>query len=784
MGGAPSSARVLIIGGGIGGMSAAYHLAKLGVEDVLVLERAKLGSGTTWHSTGNMETYRADPLIFEMVSYAAHAYPKIANDSRRDIGWRVVGRVMYTDREERWEHMRTLPELGRACGIDIELLSPTGLRTRLPIIAAEELIGGIWVPSDARVNPTDAVSALGQLARACGVTIREHCPVLGITLRDDSVHGVITSAGEISCDIIVLAAGLWSGDLAKSCGLRLPLHALEHQYLITQPCGIERNLPLFLSFDDQLYGREEVGGLIVGSLDDHAIPISTAQLPQDFASCLLNERWEQFEPYMATAIRRFPALQTTPVKMLLNGPESFTPDGQMLLGPVPGVTGLYAACGFNSNGMALAPAAGRYIAEWIVEGAPSADVAALDVRRFSKVQSTEAYLRERVTEIPGYHCRMRSPDDDYQTARDIRRSPLHDQLTAEGAKFTSVNGWERALWFDRGALDPSWLSAVAQEAAAAAEGALLIDRSADVRYLLVGVGVREWLKVHAPPLLRVCESHAMLTPMPGAHGEVEALARMLERQTDHCWLTASPEQETRLGEWLRVNLPNHIRTVDQTGTYACLELRGPRRAALLQNASGSDAAESLQGDPPVGWLANAQIDAFEDPLQDSTVITVASEFAADVWRRLCAAGKKCDLELGGHMAEEAVRIARGIPAFGREIGPATLISEMQSAAIRLAPAGTRADVPHTHRACIVAAFTSPMPLLGFGAHDIILDEGRPVGELTSRVRLPGWEATLALGRLDATRWRGQSLQTVVGGATWPLAPRDSAWQAAIGRAAE
>ena len=485
MSGARSSARVLIIGGGIGGVSAAYHLAMLGVANVMLLERAALSSGTTWHSTGNMETYRADPLIFEMVRYAARTYPRIAEESRRDIGWRVVGRVMYTDREERWEQLQTLPELGRARGIDIEVLTPSGIARRLPIIAEEGLLGGVWVPSDARVNPTDAVGAFAHAARARGALIRERCAVTGS--RHSRRRGA-RRAHERRRDRLRRGrarGGIVVGRPAESCGLRLPLHALEHQYLITQPFGVDRDLPLFLSFDDQLYGREEVGGLIVGSLDDHAIPLATADLPQDFASCLLSERWDQFEPYMSTAMRRFPALATTPVKMLLNGPESFTPDGQMLLGPVPGASGLYAVCGFNSNGMALAPAAGRYIAEWIVEGAPSADVSALDVRRFSSVQSDPAYLRERVTEIPGYHCRMRRPDEDYRTARDVRRSPLHEELAREGARFSQVNGWERALWLEHGMRAPRealWLEAIAEEVRAAEDGVLLIDRSTDVKF--------------------------------------------------------------------------------------------------------------------------------------------------------------------------------------------------------------------------------------------------------------------------------------------------------------
>lgn len=757
-----SSARVVVIGGGIGGCSAAYHLASLGVTDVVVLEQAELSSGTTWHSTGNMETYRADPLIFEMVRYAAETYPRIAAQAGHDIGWRNVGRVMYTDSEDRWALMRTLPELGRTRGIDIELLTPSQVGSRLPIIAQEELIGGIWVPSDARVNPTDAVMAFARAARTLGVKFRERSRVLGITVCDGSVRGVVTGEGDLSCDAIVIAAGLWSGDIVKTCGLRLPLHALEHQYLITKPFGVDRNLPLFLSYDDQLYGREEVGGLIIGSLDDHAIALSTSDLPQDFSSSLLNERWEQFEPYLQTAMRRFPALQRADVKMLLNGPESFTPDGQMLLGPIPGVTGLYAACGFNSNGMALAPAAGRFIAEWVVEGAPSADVTPLDVRRFSEAQSASAYLRERVTEIPSYHCRIVAPDEDYVTARDIRRSPLHEQLAAHGARFAAVNAWERPLWFAHGSNSSTWIDWVAEEAAAATNGVLVVDRSADSKYLLVGNGVREWLGLQATILQGRNEADAALALLPGAHGQAEVLVRVLAQARDRCWVTASPDQETRLREWLRrASMPPHIHAVEQGAAYACLELSGPRRASLV--------AALAEG--------GIRFDVHEDVVNESSILTMPSESALYLWQRLMAVGGLCDLRIGGHFAQEALRIRRGVAAYGREITSSRLIREICDEGW----AGPAASgcAPRSHRVRVLAAFSSPMTMLGFGMREVILKHGRPVGELTSRVRLPGWPATLALGVLDPAQWQGEPVEVVAEGQHWPLVPRRTSWGAAL-----
>lgn len=772
----PQAARVVVIGGGIGGCSAAYHLACLGVRDVLLIDRSALSSGTTWHSTGNMETYRPDPLIFEMVRYAAEIYPRLSADTGQDIGWRRVGRVMYTDRVERWEAMRLLPELGRARGIELELLTPERARERLPILATDGLLGGVWVPSDARVNPTDAVMAFAAAARAHGVGIHQNVPVVKIIVRDGAVQGVETAQGIISCDSVVVAAGLWSADLVRTCGLQLPLHALEHQYLITQPLGIDRNLPLFLSLDDQLYGREEVGGIMVGSLDDEAIALPSDQLPQNFSFSLLSERWPQFERYMATAMRRFPILQNAGIKMLLNGPESFTPDGQMLLGPVPGVSGLFCACGFNSNGMALAPAAGRFIAEWIVEGQTSADVAQLDVRRFSAVQSGGSYLRERVSEIPAYHCRMHADDDDYQTARNLRLSPLHEQLAMSGARFGAINGWERPLWVGTG----DWLRAVSAEVQASEDDVLVVDRSSDTKQLLAGAGVDEWMRTRfAVPL----GPGATWVPLPGSHGQIEALVRAVRLTRDAVLILASPDQETRLSEWLRrAPVMPDADSREVSARHAVLELAGPRRAALL-SALGC----KVNGVAPC-WIGPVQVSVYEDPVSDSTLLLTTADGAAHLWHGLTSLGSAFGLRVGGHFAQEVIRINRGVPGFGREATPARLPAELgwpgrmvSAAAAGAGPAAGSAPAAHTppaiHRARRLVAFSSPIPLLGFGSQEVVLQQGRAVGELTSRIRLPGWPATLALGLLDPESWSGDAVETVAGGRRWPLIPRATAWSA-------
>ncbi len=758
-------ARVVIVGGGIAGCSAAYHLAALGLTDVLLLERASLSSGTTWHSTGSMETYRDNPLIYEMVRYTVSSFPRLQEESGQLLGWRNLGRVMYTDCEARYEIFRTLPELGRSRGIEIELLSPRGVAERLPIIEPAGLVGGVWVPSDGCVNPTDVVTAYAKAARARGVRVRENVRVIELVGSGGRIRGVVTDQGVIGCDAVVIAAGRWSNAIAGTIGASLPLHALEHQYIITEPIpGLPKTLPLLLSYDDRFYGREEVGGIIIGSFDSNAIPVASPNEEGNSAFMLLNERWDQFEPYMKTALRRFPVLASTGIKMLLNGPESFTPDGEMLLGPVPGIDGLYSLCGFNSNGIALSPAAGKFIAEWIIEGEPSADVAQLDVRRFAIEQASDAYIRERVTEVPEYVCTLHGPLDDYRTSRDVRRSPVHAELAASGARFASVAAWERPLIIDSAA-SGTWIDAVVAETAAAHHGALLVDRSADVKVALIGAEVWPWLAKTLGMASLADDGRTTIAAFPGAHGQVEAFGRILPWDGG-VLLTAGPEQATRVPEWLRrTELPPGARWIDVTSGWAIFELAGPAGHEVL--SSFSSTAMAAGGHATALWVGAARIQVHSDPVHASTLLFVPADYAVYVWRHLLGAAGGA-VRVGGHYAQEALRIARGIPRFGQEATPATRVVDV---------VGSRQSVPARRPSGrLLTALAGPAGLPGFATHESILHEGKVIAHATSRAWLPGWPQMLALTVLPTDRGPLVGIELAAAGKRWPLSRRATVWQ--------
>ena len=438
-------------------------------------------------------------------------------------------------------------------------------------------------------------------------------------------------------------------------------------------------------------------------------------------------------------------------------------------------SGLYVSCGFNSNGMALAPAAGRYIAEWIVDGAPGADVAKLDVRRFSAPQSDEKYLRERVTEIPGYHCRLHEPDSDFTTARDVRRSPLHSLLAAAGARFNSVAAWETPVWFASGAYAATddWLEAVAAEARASTTDVLVVDQSADVKIMIEDGAAFERLIATAPD---PWPGNTLVRPLRGGFGEIEALVRELYCASGRLLLTSGPDQATRVLEWLRrVAKPAACAYSEVTDKYAMLELLGPKRCELLAELQlvQHGVAEDWHEDRSAAAVPGAH----EDVLQESTLLIVPCELVERLWAHLMSVGEKFGVQVGGRFARESIRIARGMPRFGCEATPARFVHELTPGG-RASPAPVVGSVPRTHRAGALMAFSSELPHAGFGGREAILLRGAIVGELTSRARLPGWPATLALGIVDPRAREEGGLEFVFDGRRWPLARRRSAWDEA------
>lgn len=763
----PGHAATVVIGGGVVGCSIAYHLARAGQKDVVLLERSRLSAGTTWHSVGNMETYRADPLIFEIVRYGVSLFPELEQESEQALGWRTTGRVMYTHLPARMAAYRSVPTLAQARGIEVDLLDARKLEQRFPILDVSSILGGLWIPNDGRVNPTDLTMAYARAARRRGATLLENCAVQRIRAVNDRVQAVETSAGEIRCENVVVAAGLWSSDITSTCGVALPLYALEHLYLITKEMPeVSRDLPMFLAFDDYLYGREEVGGLIVGCLDRDAIPLATRDLPGDFAFGLLNERWDQFEPYMTTALQRFPALERAEIRMLLNGPESFTPDGQMIIGPVPPVAGLYVAAGMSSNGIALSAGVGRIMAEWIVAGRPDLDVSRLDVRRFVRCQASESFMRRRATEIPSYCIEMHGPGDDYSTARKVRISPLHEYLAESGALFKSVCGWERAIWVHRDGLGLSPRTIVDEEIAATERDVLAIDCSTNSTFVIDGEGASAAMAGLFGAAASPAAGEAKTVLLGDGPDAVTALASLV-RLAESAWLlTAAVEQETSFEEWIRIRLQQlpRISVRNISAEYALIGLLGRQRDRVVREIvtpfigvpKGSVAV------PANGLIGSVPAACWQDRAAAVDVILVPSGMVLDLARRF----ESLAVPWGGHFADEAYRIRCGIPAFGRELSAFTDVPVADFQCFAARAAGTASS---KHRA--VMGTIDCDPGLDNGLEPVFSGK-QPVGWLTSSAWLRSLGKSVVMARV-ATAHVGDELQVLVGDAMVPLRRRES-----------
>ena len=398
----PSHVQTVVIGGGVIGASIAFHLAELGSPDVVVLERGQLGCGTSWHAAGNIPLMETLPETVQLNRLAADLYESF--EQEQSIGWKRCGRVTLARTGSRMTEFGLLIDSARRAGVDASLMSPQEVGHRLPGFRTDDLVGALWSPADGRVNPTDLISTYARKARSRGVRFIEDTEVRKVNLRDGQVTAVETDRGSVHCETVVNCAGLWARELGLGSGIDIPVYAVEHFYALTEPLeGMTADMPTFRDPDALIYGREEVGGLLIGCFDRNAKPVSPAELPENFSFGLLNEDWDQFGPYMERGIHLIPALAETGIRSLVNGPESFTPDGIPILDQVGSVKGYFVLAGMNSSGILRSAGLSLAMAEWIVHGDPGIDVSRFSLSRCSAKQNVEAWLRERIRQAPSGH---------------------------------------------------------------------------------------------------------------------------------------------------------------------------------------------------------------------------------------------------------------------------------------------------------------------------------------------------------------------------------------------
>ena len=682
----PERAEVVIIGGGILGCSIAYHLAKRGCGDVLLLERRQLTSGTTWHAAGLVAQLRATLNLTRLARYSAELYEGLAAETGQQTGFRRTGALSLAGSPARLVELQRQAAMARLFGVAVETLGPAALREKYPLLDTDGIVGGVWLPGDGMTNPIDTTMALAAGARRGGVRILENTKVTGLLREGGRAIGVRTAAGDVRAKTVVLAGGMWSRDFAAAEGVAVPLHAAEHFYLVTEPIpGLPRDLPVLRDPDSCIYVKEDAGKLLVGCFEPVAKPWGMDGIPESFCFDQLPDDFDHFAPMLEAATKRLPVLRDAGVKLFFNGPESFTPDTRYILGEAPELPGLFVAAGFNSIGIQSAGGAGRAVADWILDGHPGMDLGDVDIRRFGAFQANKAYLRERTTESLGTLYAMHWPFKQLETARGARRSILHEALTREGACFGELAGWERANWFalpgqearyDYSYVRQNWFEASRQEHLATREAVALFDQSSFSKYVVQGPDACAVLNRLSTAQMDVPLGRVVYTQWLNERGGIEADLTVTRcGAQEYLVVTACASQGHDLHLLRQAAAGRACSVTDVTSGLAVLALMGPRARDVLAACTPDDVSHA--GFP---FRSSREIElGFARPR--ATRITyvgelgwelyVPTEFAPHVFERLREAGAPHGLRLAGYHAMNSLRLEKGYRHWGHDIDTET-----------------------------------------------------------------------------------------------------------------
>jgi 4-methylaminobutanoate oxidase (formaldehyde-forming) len=683
----PPHARVVIVGGGIAGVSTAYHLTKLGITDVVLLEQGQLTCGTTWHAAGLVGQTRATRNATRMSRYGIELYASLEAETGLATGWKQCGSVNVARTPQRLQLMRRQMARARSFGVEFEWLDAAQVRERVPLLRVDDLAGGVWIPGDGKANPTDLAQSLARGARNGGATMFERVRVTGVAVRNGRTAGVEWTAGDergaVACECLVNCSGQWAREFGALANVGVPLQSAEHFYIVTEPiAGVTPAMPVVRDPDGYIYFKEEVGGIVMGGFEPVAKPWRVDRIPDRFEFQLLPEDWDQFEVLMENALHRMPSLHAAQVKLLLNGPESFTPDGNFILGEAPELAGYFVCAGFNSAGIANAGGAGRLIAEWISAGEPPFDVWDVDIRRFAPLHVNRRHLADRTVESLGLHYAMRWPREELATVRPLRRSPLYDRLAAKHATFGTKLNWERANYFrppDAAeppyTLDtPGWLPWVLDEQRACREAVVVFDQTSFAKFVLKGRDALAVLEQLCANRIDVGVGRIVYTAMLNERGGFESDVTITRIAANEFFILTGSAQATRDFTWIERHIGDRSAAlVDVSSGYSVLSLMGPRAEALLRSLSSDDVSKSalplsMTRMLDVGYarVRAARISYVGGPGYEMHVPT---DQCATVYDALFEGGAGFGLRDAGHYALDALRIEAGRRAWGAELSP-------------------------------------------------------------------------------------------------------------------
>ena len=692
----PDRARCVIIGGGVGGVSIAYHLAELGYKDVVLVERSQLTSGSTFHSAGLVGQLRDSVSLTKMMMHSVELYRRVGGESEFDPGWVECGGIRLASSEERMEELRRQAGWAKTFGLPMELISADEAKEMFPLMSTEGVLGGAFLPTDGYLDPSQLTYALADGARQGGAKIFTSTRVTGIAVDDGRVKAVETDRGRIECEVVVNASGMYAAEIGRLAGVRVPVIPMSHQYVVTQPVrerSDEDRLPTLRDPDLLVYYREDGEGLVMGGYEHDSkpafLPDGTGgfdEIPPDFNGRLLEDEPDRFEEIAENSKIRVPAMKDAKITKLINGPEAFTPDNEFCLGETE-VAGFFVAAGFCAHGLAGAGGIGMVMAEWIAEGEPSLDLWHMDVRRFGAHYRSPAHTHARIQETYETYYDIRYPNHEREAGRPLRVSPANGWHAEHGAAFGEKSGWERVNWYEsnagrgdeslrpRGWAGMHWSPAIGAEHLATRETAAIFDESSFAKMEIAGPGAAEFIEGLCDNRVARGIGQITYTQMLNRRGGIECdftVARLAEERFSIVTGTAFGRHDR---SWITRHLPDDgsVQVNDMTSAYACFGIWGPRARDILQPL----VPQELSNDA-FPYMTLQEITVGHVPVRALRVTYVGelgwelycpTEYGLGMWRALWEAGEPHGLVAGGYRAIDSMRIEKGYRVWGADITP-------------------------------------------------------------------------------------------------------------------
>jgi 4-methylaminobutanoate oxidase (formaldehyde-forming) len=755
--GPPGKVQAVVVGGGIIGCSVAYHLADMGFTDVVLLERDRISSGTTWHAAGLMTAFGSlSETSISMRKYARSLYGRLEQETGQATGFKQVGFIEIAADRDRLEEYRRVAAFNRWHGIDVEEIAPSEVKTLFPYAKVDDIEAGFYVPQDGRINPSDVTAALLKGARSKGVQVIEQCPVTKVLTSRGRATGVVTALGNVDAQYVINCTGMWARQFGEMSGVTIPNQAAEHYYLLTEQIeGMPKDLPVLEDPSCYGYYREEVGGMMVGLFEPDAAPWKVDGIPADFSFGEIPPDWDRITPFLDKAMSRVPILRETGIRKLFCGPESFTPDLRPILGEAPELRNYFVAAGLNSVGILSGGGIGRVLAHWIVKGEPDVDVTGINIDRFQPYQNTPDYRRRRSVEALGLVYQCHYPNRPFATARNAKRSPLHERLAAKGAYFRDISGWETPDWYapdgQRAAIDQlswgreSWFAWWQAEHEACRRNVVVMDMSFMSKFLVQGHDAGSLLDHLSTNKVNGACHRVTYTQWLNASGRLEADLTVIKLSDERFIVVATDTMHRHVESWITRHIPEnaHVFVNDVTSAYAMLTVQGPRSREVLQKITSADLASDrfpfrTAGEIDIG-MAVVLCARMTYVGELGYELYIPTEQAVHVYERIMQAGEEFGLRHAGIKALGSLRLEKAYRDYGHDIdntdnpwdvglGFAVRIDTDRDFIGKRAALETKARW-RGNRRLVQVRVRDPEPMLHHG--EIVLCNGRRVGNVRS-----------------------------------------------------